>query len=363
VDPDTTANTGTDGSQSTDIIGEADLKITSSAPAEVLIGPLAPLGSTSITLTETVHNNGDEENAVNATINRSAAGDGVNCDANVAVPSEPVTLDVSVVQNLSTTVDIDWLDEKKPPYSCVITIDQDINGTANHIEDPDLLNNADSVEVTVIRDTDGDTVPDNYGGERDNCQDIPNPDQADADGDGLGDICDDTPSKTDVEFNCVVMLGPAAVNLSDTNGRYGWLVCEATNLDLADDARVTVSVTISDAPDDCTQEDIMILPGQDTFILLSGETKSIVERIRLECHAPGQTPAGIVDPQVYQLTIEKCIESEPPASADDDGDTEIDEDPIDGIDNDGDSLIDEDPPEIGDIACDTVQKPVVIELP
>ena len=39
-------------------------------------------------------------------------------------------------------------------------------------------------------DTDGDGVPDNYEGVTDNCPTVPNPDQADSDGNGIGDVCD-----------------------------------------------------------------------------------------------------------------------------------------------------------------------------
>ena len=48
-------------------------------------------------------------------------------------------------------------------------------------------------------DTDNDGVRDNL----DNCIDVPNPDQADTDGDGYGDVCDG-------DFN-----GDLTVNLSD----------------------------------------------------------------------------------------------------------------------------------------------------
>lgn len=41
-------------------------------------------------------------------------------------------------------------------------------------------------EVTGVADLDNDGVPD----EVDNCSEVFNPDQADLDGDGLGDVCD-----------------------------------------------------------------------------------------------------------------------------------------------------------------------------
>ena len=93
---------------------------------------------------------------------------------------------------------------------------------------------------------------------------------------------------------------------------------------------------------------------------MDGETKSIVERVRLECHNP--TNPG----EVYNLTVEKCIDVQP-LCYDDDGDTTCDEDPIDHQDNDGDTKVDEDPPE-GSVpgirdSCDDLEKPVVIDQP
>ena len=108
-------------------------------------------------------------------------------------------------------------------------------------------------------------------------------------------MCDSNPAR-DVGIVCDVLLGPAAVNLSDTNGRYGWLICEATNYDPHDQI-VTLDVQISNPPADCSQADILILPGQATFVLTGNETKFIVERIRIECHAVGQTPPGITTPR------------------------------------------------------------------
>jgi hypothetical protein len=51
------------------------------------------------------------------------------------------------------------------------------------------MNSAKSVTATFVLDADGDGIPDN----EDNCPTIPNPDQADAEGDGIGDACDSSP--------------------------------------------------------------------------------------------------------------------------------------------------------------------------
>lgn len=326
----------------------ADLKITSdvngqddipggglAAGIQVIVGPIV-VGpeNAMIDIDETVHNNGPY-GPVAATVTRSVVGT-VDCSGVIAPPNDNVNLQVSMAQNLDADVTAQWDDNKKPPYSCPLTINQSIGFSVLHVTDPNQTNNSDSVTVTLVRDTDGDGVVDNFNGVRDNCQDVPNPGQQDSDGDGLGDACDGD----DKTIVCDVLLGPAAINISDNNGRYGFLICKVTN-NGQDDQQITISVTLSNPPAGCSppngeQVDVQLLPGQSTFIILGGEVKTVVERIHIECHAPATG-------QVYQLSITKCVEN----SDDDDGDTLVDEDPIDGIDNDGDSLIDEDPPENG----------------
>ena len=91
---------------------------------------------------------------------------------------------------------------------------------------------------TPLPDADGDGVPD----DSDNCPSEPNPDQADTDGDGVGDACDNCPLdanpdqtdtdsdgvgdaceiKHDIRVQGLILLGPAPIPVSDTDGKYMW---------------------------------------------------------------------------------------------------------------------------------------------
>jgi hypothetical protein len=94
-----------------------------------------------------------------------------------------------------------------------------------------------------------------------------------------------------VESNVIVAkyciaVGPAAVNLSDTNGRYEFDICEIGNV-TADPETVTIGMTVTaDVPAGCTRTQGLILPGATTFTLGANEQKVIVYRVRYECHAP-----------------------------------------------------------------------------
>jgi hypothetical protein len=215
-----------------------------------------------------------------------------------------------------------------------------------------------TVQFIVARDTDGDGVFDNALGDLDNCKLVPNPGQEDSNGNTVGDACDTT---VDVLEKYITVLGPAAVNLSDTNGRYMWVIGEMGNTS-TETQQVQISITISHTPAlpaDCTEEIDLILPGQETFLMLGGEQKFQVYRVRYECHAPATQ-------QVITLDIEKCIELLPSDSQDDDGDGSVDEDSRDGVDDDGDSEDGEDPPNPEDDTdnnCVTAQKQVIIDQP
>jgi hypothetical protein len=171
--------------------------------------------------------------------------------------------------------------------NCTYEVQVCIAATNIHESDTDLGNNCAQDPGLICLDQDGDGVHD--GGAPcngpDNCPLDPNPGQEDADGDGLGDVCDDTPDH-DVGVKYIILVGPAAVNLSDTNGRYMWVIAEVGNFSDHDEL-VSVSMSIAEAvPAGCTRAIVLILPGQLTFVLLQGEQKFIVWRVRYECHDP-----------------------------------------------------------------------------
>jgi hypothetical protein len=84
----------------------------------------------------------------------------------------------------------------------------------------------------------------------------------------------------------LILVGPAAVNLSDTNGRYLWLITEIGNVSSDTElAHIDMSI-LEPVPTGCTRTQSLVLPGQQQFLMAPGEQKIIVWRVRYECHAP-----------------------------------------------------------------------------
>jgi hypothetical protein len=339
VDPDLTNNISSID-LTVDALANADVKVVSftfpdDMPAvagnQVLVVPGV---AEDISSTEVLHNNGPF-GPVAITGTKTVVD---TADCNVEPNSAPVsaTLNVSVDVTDVESWSVEWMSLKKPPYSCDLTFEKSLDVGGAHISDPDAGNNSASAAVTLVRDTDDDGVVDNYAGIRDNCQDVKNPLQTDTDGDGLGDLCDSTPDHEVVVKSCL-KFGPAPANLSDTQKKYMWVICEIGNFDnYVNPAKITLTVT--DPPAGCVATQQLILPGQDNFLMAPLEQKWILYRNSYECHAPAVQ-------NIYPLNVSFCVEPIPAIPFDDDGDTVADEDPIDGLDNDGDSLIDEDPPE------------------
>ncbi len=234
------------------------------------------------------------------------------------------------------------------PNWCVVryTVTKEIKDLhVNDITTGDLTQTRDYI---IWADTDGDGLPDNASpiGPIDPCKLDPTNQYA--------PTCQ---PPRDVGEKYIAVLGPGAVNLTDTNGRYMWVLGEMGNFSSFDE-RVTITLTLDpNSIADCTIDQDLILPGQDTFILTAGEQKFQVYRVRIECHSPAT-------PEVVTMSIEKCIEIDDNyIGHDDDGDTVVDEDSRDGVDDDGDSEDGEDPPNPDGNPgndCKTTEKQVII---
>ena len=229
-----------------------------------------------------------------------------------------------------------------------------------------------AITILVCGDTDGDNWTDNCNGPTvlgqttpnpvtgeikplDNCKLIDNPGQEDSNDNSVGDACD---SDRDVGEKFITVIGPGPINVSDTIGRYMWVIGEMGNFD-ADPQTVTISINVDpiNLPG-CDPTDLdQIIPGQSTFTMFPEEQKFQVFRLRYECHAAQQDTVVYVD-------VEKCIEFA--GGLDDDNDGEVDEDSRDGIDDDADSEDGEDPPnpdsDPSNDCKSVVDKPIIIDV-
>jgi hypothetical protein len=193
------------------VLHQADVRVVSWAVAEddlpntgaqVLIVPGTPA---TITTQQTMQNDGPDGPAATSDARTVADVSGV-CDVAVNNHTDPYSLAVGAPVGVNNTWSVSWTAVSKPPYWCDLTFDKALTITDPDFSDPDTGNNDDSVLVQVVLDSDGDGIPDDGDlsgsdtdnpcepGEStfcdDNCENDANPDQADVDDDGIGDVCD-----------------------------------------------------------------------------------------------------------------------------------------------------------------------------
>ena len=140
-----------------------------------------------------------------------------------------------------------------------------------------------ALSVDFVRDSDNDSVPDDYQTVVDNCPISPNPGQEDLDGDGTGDACDsdrDGDGIDDALDNCPVNSNPGQADFDgDTIGD----ACDDSDgdgvFDDVDNCRTTPNPSQTDTDgdgtgDDCDSDDDndTILDGADACPLVAEDT-------------------------------------------------------------------------------------------
>jgi hypothetical protein len=90
----------------------------------------------------------------------------------------------------------------------------------------------------------------------------------------------------DVAVAYVSLSGPSAINLSDTSGRYMWVISQVrNNSDHAELVKPDFRLG-ENLPSGCSRSAAAVLGGQTTLSIAAGEGRTLVWRVRYECHSP-----------------------------------------------------------------------------
>jgi hypothetical protein len=103
----------------------------------------------------------------------------------------------------------------------------------------------------------------------------------------------------EMDVKYALLFGPAPADLSSSQGKYMWVIAEIENLSSLDQ-EAQIGLEVTGVPGGCFQHQQIILPGDETPWMESGQSRFVLYRERYECHTPASSG-------VYPLEVEFCI--------------------------------------------------------
>jgi len=102
-----------------------------------------------------------------------------------------------------------------------------------------------------------------------------------------------------LDLTAMMIYGPAPVKISDSIGRYAWMIGRAENPGV-NNQNAEISLSVTGKPSGCSQVQTLMIPGYEQFSLPALQYKWVLYRLRYECHTPAQRG-------VYTLSSKLCI--------------------------------------------------------